>query len=120
MFTHKRKQSLINTILGWMRDIDSRVGSAISWPLTSEHRQFIEMLQADEGGMTFDEWKGHATTLMRFHAMARNDIYDYQTVEVHIDSEGHEGNEFEIVSREEGHVRVFLHIYRNSYGDEEE
>ncbi len=120
MFTQKKKRHLIDNTLGWMNDIQNRVGSGVAWPLTSQHRDFIELLEADEGDMTFDEWKNASTMLMRFHAMARNDIYDGVTWKVKIDAEGHEQDEFEIVSREEKDIRLLLCIYHTEYGDEEE
>lgn len=114
---------MIDTACGWMLDIQNRVGSGVAWPLTSQHRQFIELLEADEGDMTFDEWRNAATMLMRFHAMARNDIYDFATVRVKLDEEGHflgEQAEWIEVSREEKDVRSLLHIYHTDYGKEDE
>tara|TARA_R100000149_G_scaffold64893_1_gene37826 strand:- start:102 stop:473 length:372 start_codon:yes stop_codon:yes gene_type:complete len=123
MFSHKKKRSLIDTTCGWMLDIQNRVGSGVAWPMTSQHRAFIELLEADEGDMTFEEWKKAATNLMRFHAMARNDIYDFATCRVKLDEEGHflgDQAEWEEVSREVADVRTLLHFYRTDYGKEDE
>lgn len=119
MFTHKKKRHLIDNTCGWMLDIENRVGSGVAWSLTSHHRQFIELVEADDGNITLDEWSKAAKTLMQFHAMARNDIYDGFTAQVRIDAEGHEQAEYETVSREEKDVRVLLYIYHTEYGDEE-
>jgi|DEB0MinimDraft_4_1074332.scaffolds.fasta_scaffold16041_1 hypothetical protein len=120
MFTTKKKQHLIDNTCGWMLGIENRVGSGIAWGLTTHHRQFIELVQSDEGNITLEEWSKAAKTLMQFHAMARNDIYDGFTYEVNLDAEGHEQAEFEAVSREEKDVRVLLYVYHTEYGDEEE
>ena len=120
MFTQQKKRHLVNTTCGWMLDIENRVGKGIAWPLTSHHREFIELVESDDGNITFEEWKKAAKTLMRFHAMARNDIYDGSIWEVKVDAEGHEQAEFETVSREEKDVRSLLYMYHTEYGDEEE
>ena len=119
MFTQKKKRHLIDNTYGWMLDIQNRVGSGVSWSLTSHHRQFIELVEKDDGNITLDEWSKAAKTLMQFHAMARNDIYDGYRSTVKIDAEGHEQAEYETVSREEKDIRVLLYIYHTEYGDEE-
>ena len=119
MFTHKKKRHLIDNTCGWMLDIEKRVGSGVSWGLTSHHRQFIELVEGDDGNITLEEWSEAVKTLMEFHAIARNDIYDGFTAQVKIDAEGHEQPEFETVSREEKDVRVLLYIYHTEYGEEE-
>ena len=120
MFTHKKKRQLINTTCDWMLDIKNRLGNTLAWPLTSQHREFIKLLEDDDGSITFEEWKGHSIMLMNAHSTARNDIYDLFTVDVKIDADGHEQSEWETVSRFEKDVRSLLYIYRTEYGDEEE
>ena len=111
---------LIDTTLGWMRDIDNRLPKGISWSMTSQHRKFIELVENDDGNITFEQWREASMTLMEFHAMARNDIYDLTTCEIKIDADGHEQAEWETVSRQERDVRSLLFIYHTEYGDEEE
>ena len=123
MFTEEAKNNMINTTLGWMRDIDDRLPKGVSWAATSKHRIFIEILEKDEGDITFDEWRTIANRLMEFHAMARNDIYDFATVNVRLDADGHfQGHDapWETVSRQEADVRTLLHFYHTQYAKEEE
>lgn len=119
MFTKKKKSHLIDNTCGWMLDIENRVGKGHAWSMTSHHREFIELVEGDDGSITFEEWSKAAKNLMQFHAIARNDVYDGFTAQLKIDAEGHEQEEYETVSREEKDVRLLLYIYHTEYGDEE-
>jgi len=114
MFTTEAKRGLVKTTLGWMKDIHDR-NSAIAWPLTSEHRQFIEFVEGADETLTFDEWKKQSKTLMHFHAMARNDIYDFSVWSIGLDKEGRLIGHDESVPREEKDVRVLLRTFRKHY-----
>jgi len=120
MFTTERKQNLISLIRGWMMDIHNR-NSSIAWGLTSEHRQFIELLEGDDGSITFEQWKKAAKSLMHLHAMARNDAYDGHVCDTALDADGNPLDDGWVeVSREERDVRRLLYIYRDEYGEGEE
>jgi hypothetical protein len=120
MFTQKKKKHLIDNTCGWMIDIQNRVGSGIAWGLTAAHREFIELIDGDDGNITLEEWEKASRFLMEHHAMARNDIYDGYTARVRISAEGHEQEEWETISRQEKDIRTLLYIYHTEYGHEEE
>lgn len=117
MFPAEVRKSTISLIRNWMKGIHGRVGDGVSWGLTAQHRNFIEMLEKDEV-LTFDDWKEEVTQLMQLHAMARNDIYDTAQLRVRFDAEGNftgKDSAWQLVSKQEGEFRYFLNLHRENY-----
>jgi len=104
---------LIETTLGWMKDINKRVGDTASWSLTSVHREFIDFLKDLDDDTTFEAYSNMCRRLMLYHAMARNDIYDGATYQVRYCPNGNllSEDEWSTVSREEKDVRSLLRIW---------
>lgn len=104
---------LINTTLGWMMDIEKRLGNNMAWTITSVHREFIDFLENLDEGTTFEVYSIMCKRLMAQHAMARNDIYDSETFQVRICPNGSllGEDEWSTVSREEKDVRSLLRIW---------
>ena len=104
---------LIETTLGWMMDINNRVGDTMGWTITSIHREFIDFLEDLDEDTTFEAYSTMCKRLMTHHAMARNDIYDGETFLVRICPNGNllSEDEWSTVSREEKDVRSLLRIW---------
>jgi len=107
------KRGIIDLTLNWMMGVHKRMGEAMSWPLTSAHREFIDFLEGLDDNTTFEVYSNMCKRLMAFHAMARNDIYDEGLYLTSLDEEGYKmmEDEYANVSREEKDVRALLSLW---------
>lgn len=112
MLTQEESSHMIQTILGWMMDIQDRVGN-IAWIMTKYHREAIEFLENLNEDSQFEDYRTMAINMMRSHAIARNDIYDGMFYDISVDEMGQKLTESVTVSREEKDVRSLLAMWVN-------
>ena len=111
MITVEQKERLTLTILGWMTDIADRVGEALAWPMTSEHRKAIEFIARMDIYTLYYNYHEMATNLMSSHAIARNDIYDGAMCITALSEHGGVSDEEHLVTREERDIRRILDMW---------
>lgn len=95
-----------------------RVGLMLGLALTRSHNNFIEYLLEMDETSTFKEFKVRVTSFMERHAMARNDIYDFEHWTINLDSDGKtlpESTDNVRVSRMEAEIRSLLNLFHHNF-----
>ncbi len=118
MWREEALTHIVGTVQNWKELVMERVGLMLGLALTRSHNNFIEYLLEMDETSTFKEFKVRVTSFMERHAMARNDIYDFEHWTINLDSDGKtlpESTDNVRVSRMEAEIRSLLNLFHHNF-----
>ena len=109
---------IIETVQGWKDGVIERTGIMVGLALTRTHDNFIEYLVDMDETTTFKGFKAKVTSFMERHAMARNDVYDFEMWTINLDADGQtlpDSADKVRVSRMEAEIRSLLNLFHYNF-----
>ena len=118
MWQEEALMHIIETVQNWKNGVIERTGIMVGLALTRTHDNFIEYLVCMDETTTFKEFKVKVTSFMERHAMARNDIYDFEKWTINLDADGQtlsDSADKVRVSRMEAEIRSLLNLFHYNF-----
>jgi hypothetical protein len=118
MWREEALMHIIETVQGWKDGVIERTGIMVGLALTRTHDNFIEYLVDMDETTTFKEFKVKVTSFMERHAMARNDVYDFEMWTINLDADGQtlpDSADKVRVSRMEAEIRSLLNLFHYNF-----
>ncbi len=118
MWREEALMHIIETVQGWKDGVIERTGIMVGLALTRTHDNFIEYLADMDETTTFKGFKVKVTSFMERHAMARNDVYDFEMWTINLDADGQtlpDSADKVRVSRMEAEIRSLLNLFHYNF-----
>lgn len=109
---------IVETVQDWKNGVIERTGIMVGLALTRTHDNFVEYLIDMDETTTFKEFKVKVTSFMERHAMARNDVYDFEMWTINLDADGQtlpDSADRVRVSRMEAEIRSLLNLFHYNF-----
>ena len=118
MWREEALMHIVETVQDWKNGVIERTGIMVGLALTRTHDNFIEYLIDMDETTTFKEYKVKVTSFMERHAMARNDVYDFEMWTINLDADGQtlpDSADKVRVSRMEAEIRSLLNLFHYNF-----
>ena len=118
MWREEALMHIVETVQDWKNGVIERTGIMVGLALTRTHDNFIEYLVDMDETTTFKEFKVKVTSFMERHAMARNDVYDFEMWTINLDADGQtlpDSADKVRVSRMEAEIRSLLNLFHYNF-----
>lgn len=118
MWREEALMHIVETVQNWKNGVIERTGIMVGLALTRTHDNFIEYLVDMDETTTFKEFKAKVTSFMKRHAMARNDVYDFEMWTINLDADGQtlpDSADKVRVGRMEAEIRSLLNLFHYNF-----
>ena len=118
MWREEALMHIVETVQDWKNGVIERTGIMVGLALTRTHDNFVEYLIDMDETTTFKEFKVKVTSFMERHAMARNDVYDFEMWTINLDADGQtlpDSADRVRVSRMEAEIRSLLNLFHYNF-----
>tara|TARA_R100001463_G_scaffold15626_15_gene40736 strand:+ start:3788 stop:4159 length:372 start_codon:yes stop_codon:yes gene_type:complete len=118
MWREEALMHIVETVQEWKNGVIERTGIMVGLALTRTHDNFIEYLVDMDETTTFKEFKVRVTSFMERHAMARNDIYDFEMWTINLDADGQtlpDSSDRLRISRKDAEIRSLLNTFHYNF-----